>query len=330
MRLESHARMHYHTEKELIALLPEPLSHALDSLLAACDGRALSQEGRALSLRYRQAPRQGAPLVGAGALAYAAARMPATYEAVSFALSCLPPIPVRSVIDAGAGPGTAAWAAAVRWPALESLRLWERDAGMAALGRALGTPGVYETLDLSGRLPGEADLVIMAYALNEFGPEAAMELIPRLWACARSALVLVDPGTPEAFRRMLDVRRQLLSLGAHVAAPCPHPSACPLPEGDWCHFARRVPRSRLHREIKGGERGFEDEKFTFMIFTRTPVPGPCRILRRPEYHKGFVRLALCTPQGLVHKTVTRSEKAAYRRARDAAWGEGWPDTPSGL
>ena len=67
-----------------------------------------------------------------------------------------------------------------------------------------------------------------------------------------------------------------------------------------------------------------------MIFTRTPVPGPCRILRRPEYHKGFVRLALCTPQGLAHKTVTRSDKAAYRRARDAAWGEGWPDTPSGL
>lgn len=309
-------------------MLPETLSHALDSLLESCDSRTLAQEGRALSLRYRQASRQGDGLIGSGALAYAAARMPATYEAISFALSCLPPIPVRSMIDAGAGPGTAAWAAAARWPNLAHIRLWERDAGMAALGRALGTPGVYETLDLSGQLPGEADLVIMAYALNEFGPGDALELAQRLWACARSALVLVDPGTPEAFRRMLAVRSQLLSLGAHVAAPCPHPAACPLPEGDWCHFARRVPRSRLHREIKGGERGFEDEKFTFMIFTRTPVPGPCRILRRPEYHKGFVRLALCTPQGLSYQTITRSDKAAYRRARDAAWGEGWQQSVS--
>lgn len=306
-------------------MLPQNLAAALDALLEGCDSRALAQESRALSLRYRQAPRQGEGLIGSGALAYAAARMPATYEAISFALSCLPPIPVRSVIDAGAGPGTAAWAAAARWPNLARIRLWERDETMIALGRALGTPGTYEPLDLCGPLSGEADLVVMAYALNEFHPEAALELAQRLWACARSALVLVDPGTPDAFQRMMAVRRQLLSLGAHVAAPCPHPEACPLPEGDWCHFARRVPRSRLHREAKDGERGFEDEKFTFMIFTRAPIAGPCRVLRRPEYHKGFVRLALCTPQGLAHKTVTRSDKAAYRRARDIAWGEGWPD-----
>ncbi len=305
-------------------MLPQNLSVALHTLLEGRDSRALVSEGQALSMRYRHTPRQGAALVGSGALAYAAARMPATYEAISFALSCMPPLPVRSMIDAGAGPGTASWAAAERWPGLDSIRLWERDETMIALGRALGTPGTYESLDLAASLPGEADLVVMAYALNEFEEAAAMELVQRLWACARMALVLVDPGTPEAFQRILAVRRRLLALGAYVAAPCPHGLECPLPQGDWCHFARRVARSRLHREVKGGERGFEDEKFTFMIFTRSPTSGPCRILRRPEYYKGFARLALCTPQGLSTQTITRSDKGAYRRARDAAWGEGWP------
>jgi ribosomal protein RSM22 (predicted rRNA methylase) len=137
------------------------------------------------------------------------------------------------------------------------------------------------------------------------------------------ALVLVDPGTPAAWQRMMLVRQHLLSLGAHLAAPCAHADTCPLPEGDWCHFARRVPRTRLHREIKGGERSFEDEKFTYLVFTRHPIVRSSRILRRPEYQKNLVRLSLCTPQGIAARNVTKSQKDDYKKARDASWGDSW-------
>ena len=304
-------------------MLPAALSEALTSLSSQHDTTALTREGQALSLRYRQAPRSGESLVGAGAPAYALTRMPATFEAVDHALSSIADLTPASMIDAGAGPGTASWAAAARWDSLTDIRQWERDPGMIAMGQALGTPGRYEAVDLSAPFDGHADLVVMAYALNEFPEAEALTMSERLWNAADMALILVDPGTPAAWQRMMLVRQHLLSLGAHLAAPCAHEDTCPLPEGDWCHFARRVPRTRLHREIKGGERSFEDEKFTFLVFTRTPRVRSNRILRRPEYQKNLVRLSLCTPQGIVVKNVTKSQKDDYKKARDVSWGDSW-------
>jgi len=304
-------------------LLPTDLSEALASLLSQSDTSDLTREGQALSLRYRQSPRQGKSLVGEGALAYAAARMPATFEAVDYALSQLKELSPVSMIDAGAGPGTASWAAADRWDTLTNIVQWERDPGMIAMGQALGTPGYYEEKDLSAPFEASADLVVMAYALNEFPEEMVLSLVERLWHSARQALVLVDPGTPSAWQRMMLVRRYLISLGAHLIAPCAHEGECPLPEGDWCHFIRRVPRTRLHREVKGGERSYEDEKFTCLVFTRQPQIRSCRILRRPEYQKNLVRLSLCTPEGIRTQNVTKSQKTEYKKARDASWGDPW-------
>lgn len=304
-------------------MLPAALSEALASLLAQSDTADLAREGQALSLRYRQSPRQGSSLVGGGALAYAATRMPATFEAVDYALSSLDGLNPVSMIDAGAGPGTASWAAADRWDTLTDIVQWERDPGMIAMGKALGTPGHYEEKDLATPFETSADLVVMAYALNEFPEEMVLPLVERLWASTNMALVLVDPGTPAAWQRMMIARRHLISLGAHLVAPCSHEEDCPLPEGDWCHFIRRVPRTRLHREVKGGERSFEDEKFTCLVFTRQPLPRVSRILRRPEYQKNLVRVSLCTPMGIQTRNITKSQKSEYKKARDAVWGDPW-------
>ena len=40
---------------------------------------------------------------------------------------------------------------------------------------------------------------------------------------------------------------------------------------DWCHFTQRLPRSRAHKQIKGAELPFEDEKFSYVALTRAPV-----------------------------------------------------------
>jgi len=70
---------------------------------------------------------------------------------------------------------------------------------------------------------------------------------------AKGLLVLVEPGTPAGYGRILRARDRLVGLGATLAAPCPHHAACPLTGEDWCHFSVRLPRSRDHRLAKGGE-----------------------------------------------------------------------------
>ena len=96
-------------------------------------------------------------------------------------------------------------------------------------------------------------------------------------------------------------------------------------EGDaWCRFAVRVERTRLHRALKGGEAPFEDETFCFLAVARAGRgPGPGARAAHPQAMKGHVALTLCTPQGLRRRVVGRSERAAYRLARDAFAGAAW-------
>jgi ribosomal protein RSM22 (predicted rRNA methylase) len=96
--------------------------------------------------------------------------------------------------------------------------------------------------------------------------------------------------------------------------------------GDWCHFAARVDRTAEHRRLKDGELGYEDEKFSYLAFSKTPAAhAEARIVRHPQVHGGHIRLTLCTPEGLQSPTVTRSKKEAFRAARKAKWGDGWAE-----
>ena len=92
---------------------------------------------------------------------------------------------------------------------------------------------------------------------------------------------------------------------------------------DWCHFSCRVPRTRLHRQIKGGSAPYEDEKYAYLAAVRAKAAegGGFRVLRHPHTHKGYVRLTGCTPRGIETRTVTRSQSDDYRAARRAAWGD---------
>ena len=93
---------------------------------------------------------------------------------------------------------------------------------------------------------------------------------------------------------MLAERDILLREGAFLLAPCPHSGPCPLQSPDRCHFSCRVSRSRLHRMLKGGEAPYEDEKFTYLIFSRTPGTPTGRIIRRAQRLPG--RQARMIPQ----------------------------------
>jgi ribosomal protein RSM22 (predicted rRNA methylase) len=244
--------------------------------------------------------------------------MPATYAATYSALRELPAgLSVATVLDIGAGTGAASLAARALFPQA-ALTMMERDPSLAREARALLPAAGFIDADASRieRFP-ERDLVLAAYSVNEIGAA----IVPRLWQAARVALVIIEPGTPKGFALIRALRAQLLAAGAHLAAPCPGAMPCPMADPDWCHFAARVERSSLHRRLKGGELGYEDEKFSYVAFLRQPrLLPPARILRRPQHHPGWIELQTCTPDGLAARRVAKRDREAFRAARHAEWG----------
>jgi ribosomal protein RSM22 (predicted rRNA methylase) len=173
-----------------------------------------------------------------------------------------------------------------------------------------------------------ADLATAAYVLGELTSAQQAALVSLAARCA-SAVLLVEPGTPAGHRRILAARAQLLAAGYRIAAPCPHQLGCPLDvAGDWCHFGARLPRSALHRQVKGTELSYEDEKFSYVAAVRPDVGLPelpgSRVVRRPQQRKGLVTLDLCARDGQSRpELVSKSKGEAYRRARKTSWGDRW-------
>jgi ribosomal protein RSM22 (predicted rRNA methylase) len=262
------------------------------------------------------------------------ARMPATYAAVAASLNALsevrPDIAPETLLDVGAGPGTASWAAAETFTSLRSLMLIDDNAALRALALDLATGSArlgkltYDKGEASSLLATSdaADLVIASYMIGELGETERSTLAELLWAKTRDTLLIVEPGTPAGYARIIAIRQRLIAAGAHVAAPCPHDGTCPLSAPDWCHFTQRLPRLRAHMQVKGAELPFEDEKFTYVALTRTPTARPsARVLAQPIVGKADVSAKLCTADGLAMVRIPHRDKTAYARARRWRWGD---------
>ncbi len=266
--------------------------------------------------------------------AYLATRVPATFAATRRVLSELsslrPDWEPRSILDVGAGPGTATWAAKAVFPSIEQAQLVEREPEMAALGARLAGNDLSELLADAAWTIGDAvdvataksDLVVAAYVLGELGHEREQPALQRWWGATRGELVLVEPGTPAGFERLRAARRALISWGAQVTAPCPHDDRCPVAGPDWCHFSVRLQRSNLQRELKGARLGYEDEKYSYLAVSASRPSAPAaRLVRSPRRHKGHVRLLLCEAGGLGERIISRRDGEIYKRARAARWGD---------
>ncbi len=308
--------------------LPPPLQAAIDELVRATGRAPLEAAAARLSAAYREGAAARPARTRDDVLAYAAQRAPATYAAAVAVLSRLreqrPDWRPRTLLDAGAGPGTAAWAACTVWPELERIVLTEAEPEMISLGRELGLDGAEWIRGELDGAAGDFDLVLCGYALNEL-PEPRLEPVVRsLWERAADTLVVLEPGTPAGYRRILAVRAAALEQGGRTLAPCPHDGPCPLAAPDWCHFSARLQRGEAHRAVKAVSRGFEDEKYSYVALAREPAPRPAaRIIRQPQIRSGHVLLELCTPAGIRGETVSKRDREPYRRARKAGWGDPW-------
>ncbi|AJP01776.1 rRNA methyltransferase [Streptomyces cyaneogriseus subsp. noncyanogenus] len=317
----------------------ETLRAALAGLLDGLPARQAAQAVERLIANYRGATPTDAPILRdrADVIAYAAYRMPATFEAVRSALAALaqaaPAWAPGSHVDVGGGTGAATWAAGAVWDGARPVTVLDWAEPALALGREIAAahPALADVTWRRSRIGAaltleSTDLVTVSYVLNELTAPDRAALVDAA-ASAAQAVVIVEPGTPDGYARVIEARDRLVSAGFHVAAPCPHSDTCPIAPGtDWCHFSARVSRSSLHRQVKGGSLAYEDEKFSYVAAVRFPVaPAPSRVVRRPQIRKGQVLLDLCeSGPALRRATVTKRHGDLYKAARDAEWGDAWP------
>jgi ribosomal protein RSM22 (predicted rRNA methylase) len=314
--------------------LPAELKAALEARLQGLSRVDAAGRAALISKTYRDGGGSATIRSEADALAYALARMPATYAAVTASLNALreitPDFAPESLLDVGAGPGTASWAAAEAFSSLRTFDLLDANGALRTLALDLGRGSTrlrdvkYRQGEARAALPDAepADLVVASYVIGELGDAERGALTETMWAKTRGTLLIVEPGTPAGYSRIVAARVQLIASGAHVAAPCPHGGKCPLTAPDWCHFTQRLPRSRAHKQIKGVELPYEDEKFIYVVLMRAPATRhPARVLSQPIVTKVEVTAKLCTPVGLAIARVPRRVKADYARARRWRWGD---------
>ncbi|MEV6193639.1 small ribosomal subunit Rsm22 family protein [Streptomyces sp. NPDC051920] len=315
------------------------LRSALAGLLDGLPPKTAAQAVERLIANYRGTTPTHTPVLRdrSDVAAYAAYRMPATFEAVCAALEAFadaaPGWVPGSHVDVGGGTGAATWAVNATWEGVRPVTVLDWAEPALALGREIAAANpelegaAWQRSRIGAALTIEStDLVTVSYVLGELTEDDRASVVDAA-AGAAQAVVIIEPGTPDGYARVLAARQRLIGAGFHVAAPCPHSAACPIVPGqDWCHFSARVARSSLHRQVKGGSLAYEDEKFSYVAATRfPPAPATSRVVRKPQIRKGQVLLDLCEPdEALRRETVTKRHGPLYKAARDAEWGDAWP------
>lgn len=284
--------------------------------------KSLTSHYQSLSKKYLEAGR--ATLTEEEVAAYLVARMPATYAVVAKVLQEVKErvkIPITSLLDLGAGPGTGALAAKELFPELDQVTLIEKNREMIAQGKKIFEGGKWVQSNLIEAEWESVALALFSYSLGELEESSWASILRKAWQSAK-VVVVIESGTPRGFRRILQARELLIEEKGKVVAPCPHSRACPMKEGEWCHFAERLSRSKEHKSAKEGELGWEDEKFSYVVVTKEEASlTKARLLRSPQKRSGHVAVKICTDRGIEEQIVSRKQGALYKRARKLGWGD---------
>ena len=285
--------------------IPKGLKDSINRLLSENKASNIIENAQTISNRYRKNDGKGKRLLTneLEAVSYATSRMPATYAAV---YSVFKQILVNydeeitSLLDVGAGTGAGTWAVN-EIENMSQITCLEREKSMSNIGKKLMKNTALDNVQwksydiLQDEIVEKADIVLTSYMINELPEQEREKAVLKLWQATDKLMVVIEPGTPEGFKNILNIRNLIKEQGGYIVAPCCCNGECPIKENDWCAFYARVARSSIHRQAKGGNLGYEDEKFSYIAFSKTPVEitGE-RILRHPQINSGFVKVKLCT------------------------------------
>lgn len=275
-------------------------------------------------------------------VAYVLFRMQATFAADLRALhhiqQVLEGFSPKNMLDLGSGPGGALFASLQAFPSITQATALEKSGEFASFFSslmkepiALGKKILFQNKDLGQEdaflFAEKIDFIIASYSFGELQKNIQDVLLERM--CEKTSVLLcVEPGTMAGFETIMHVRKKALELGARIVAPCPHHLPCEMEKTQrWCHESVRLPRTRIHKRLKGGELGYEDEKFCYMciafdekILIQRP---PLRIVHVPQHRHGHLFCMACTEKGNIEKVIfSKKHKEKYRQAKEARWGDG--------
>lgn len=315
--------------------LPSELMRAVSHEIQAFSTAELSASAQFLSSSYRSREHIQHTLSPLERAAYLAVRFPSTYSVACHVwqevFARVGTTQCQTVLDVGAGPGTASLALLEQTDSVQATLL-ERDTGWKQTAQALALSLESKPAFVAGSIEGRIltqrhDAVVACYALNELPSNTLASVAQHLWGLCAQVLVIIEPGTPLGFEVVRRVRDIVLGQGGHVIAPCTHDLPCPMQDRDWCHTALRVQRSELHRRIKGAALSFEDEKYSYVAMSRVPLGAHAfgRIVRKPIQAKGHVHLDICRDGKIERVTYSKRQKDLYAAAKDCAWGDLAPD-----
>jgi ribosomal protein RSM22 (predicted rRNA methylase) len=305
---------------------PGELDHAIALWLQNLSGEGLRENAEKLTEAYRH----GRSSAHIDLAAYLTARMPATYAAIRRVLGEVAQnFAPKSILDVGAGPGTASWAALACWPEIAQVTQVEADARFSKLAQELagqsGLPALANAKFIKSRMAEDAtkaDLVIAAYVFAELEERAAGEAALKLWGQTEGGLVIIEPGTPRGHTRIRNAGSALLDAGAHMLGPCTHANTCPMSGKDWCHFTQRLQRSREHMHAKAATVPYEDEPFSWIAVSRVKFElAKARVIAPPVITKIAVSLKLCSAEGITEQQIASRDKQAYKQAKRLEWGD---------
>ncbi len=310
-------------------LLPSSISEKIAQLTAQASVAELHKAFQKVSSQYRS--RLFQPFeTKEERLAYLLFRLPATYavgqEVFTRLMNVWPEFCPKSIVDIGAGPGSMLLVMEQLFQQPMQAKAIEKDSYFVELAKHyLAWPVEWVQEDIVN-VPSDVpsfDCAIMSYSYGEMDEARRLKCLAYMQhaACA----VVIEPGTPVGYRTILHVREAMIASGYRVIAPCPHSASCPLPASDWCHFSCRLPRTKVHKLIKEGTLGYEDEKFSYVILVKesTVCGQQChrRIIRDPMHRSGHSQFHVCCQDGAVRDVVLSRKNESYRLAKKAGWGD---------
>ena len=312
--------------------IPEGLKDSINRLLSENKSSNIIENAQTISNRYRKNDGKGKRLLTneSEAVSYVISRMPATYAAVYSAFKQILANyneKMTSLLDVGAGTGTGTWAVN-EIENMSQITCLEREKSMSNIGKKLMKNTALDNVQwksydiLQDEIEEKADIVLTSYMINELPEQEREKAVLKLWQATDKLMVVIEPGTPEGFKNILNIRNLIKEQGGYIVAPCCCNGECPIKENDWCAFYARVTRSSIHRQAKGGNLGYEDEKFSYIAFSKMPVEitGE-RILRHPQINSGFVKVKLCTADGIQEKTYSKKDGEIYKKIKKLDAGE---------
>ena len=320
--------------------LPSELKEKLEKEISNVSIKELQEAAKNISIRYRAEEKDKTSIRlikdKTESLAYAVSRMPATYGAIYSALEHTLEMleinnidyknQIKSLIDVGAGTGTATWVA-VQLLDLENITCLENEANMLLLGEKLMQDAIKAKWNkinvITEDIKEKADLVITAYMLNELKEENLYKVLEKIWNATNSLLLIVEPGTPESYKKMMKIRNFFIEKKVEIVAPCPHTNDCEIPSDDWCSFSCRISRSKIHKLLKGGDVPYEDEKFCYLAIYKGKIQNKeNRILRHPKIENGLVRLKICNKNSEINEIiVTKKNQELFKKTKKNRIGD---------